>query len=466
MVIFNHTLQEVENSFNSKRLFFDEGHTKSYAFRYQALKKLLSGIKKYKKEILEAMYADYKKPAMEAYVGDVGVVIADLKHTMKGLKSWMAPERVNTPITVQPGRSRIVYEPKGVVVIFAPWNYPFNLAITPLIGAIAAGNCVIIKPAHETPHTAIVIEKLIKEMYAPEYISVVMGDGKTMGEMLLSHFTFNHIFFTGSAATGRWIMEKAARTLTPVTLELGGKCPAIVDTSARIDIAINRISWAKYFNCGQTCLSPDYILVHASIKDKFLQGVVQKISQFYGSDPQKSPDYGRIVNRERTSKILSYLEQGKIYHGGSSDMEDSYIEPTVILVDDLDKPIMKEEIFGPLMVVIAWKNKEDLVKIIRMNRYPLACYIFAEDSRLIDYLVEKIEFGGGCINNALAHYGNSHLPFGGVMNSGFGRYHGKYSFEAFSNAKPILNSMSVADLHIWYPPYTDTKFSLVDKIVG
>lgn len=464
--INNHNLAELTTMFTAQRVFFDAGHTKPYSFRVDALKKLLTAIKKHKDALIEAMYLDYKKPAMEAFIGDIGVVIEDLKFAIKNVKYWIQDDYIGTPITLQPSSSKIVYEPKGVVVIFGPWNYPFNLIMTPLIGAIAAGNCVIIKPAHETPHTSLLVEKMLKDIYKPEFVSVAMGEGKVIGDLLLNNFTFNHIFFTGSVNTGKWIMAQAAKTLTPVTLELGGKCPAIVDDSARLKTAIRRIVWAKYFNAGQTCLSTDYILVHESVKDKFIKGVITSIQEIYGSDPIQSKDFGRLVNPERTKKIVTLLDSGEILHGGRFDIAQSYIEPTVMLVENLESPIMKEEIFGPIMPIVVWKNKEELLTIIRKNRYPLACYIFSEKKSFIDYIIKNVEFGGGCINNALAHFGNNLLPFGGVMYSGMGNYHGKHSFLTFSHAKPILSAVSLVDLHIWYPPYTDTKTKLVEKIVG
>jgi aldehyde dehydrogenase (NAD+) len=465
-VIQNHTLDQISVAFNAKRQFFDGGHTKSYKFRLNALKKLKEAIVKHQDELLGAMYADYKKPSMEAFIGDIGVVIEEIKFTIKNLKSWMEENHVHTPITLQPSKSKIVYEPKGVVVIFGPWNYPFNLVMTPLIGALAAGNCAMIKPAHETPNTALLIEKIIKRTFDSNYVSVVMGEGKVMGELLLSNFTFNHIFFTGSANTGKWIMAQASKTLTPVTLELGGKCPAIIDDSARLNVAVTRIVWAKFFNAGQTCLSTDYILVHESIKEDFIKRAIAEIRKNYGDDPQQSKDYCRIVNPERTAKIVSLLESGEIIYGGKYDINSSYIEPTILFVDNMDSKIMTEEIFGPIMPIVIWKEKEELLNIIRKNRYPLACYIFSENQSFINYVIQNVEFGGGCVNNALAHYGNSYFPFGGVMNSGMGQYHGKNSFVTFSHAKPILESMTLLDLHIWYPPYTERKRKLVEKIVG
>lgn len=465
-IIKNHSLQELQTAFEAKREYFDAGNTYPYDFRIAALKKLLIAIKKYNSDIKKALYLDYKKPETEAVIGDIGVVIEELKFTIARLKSWMKPKRVGTPITLMPASSKIVFEPKGVVAIFAPWNYPVNLILSPLIGAIAAGNCCMIKPAHETPHTAILIEKMIKEVFDFQHVSVVMGEGKMMGEMMLQNFVFNHIFFTGSANTGKWIMEQAAKNLTSVTLELGGKCPAIIDSSARLEVTIQRILWAKFFNAGQTCLSVDYVLVHRSISDKFINGLKDAITKTYGLDASTSKDYCRIVNSERTKRLTQFLENGEIIFGGKYDIEGCYLGPTLIKVTDMDSHIMKEEIFGPILPILVWDKIEDVVRVVRKNRYPLACYIFSEDSNFIDNIIQKVEFGGGCINNALAHFGNSHFPFGGVMTSGIGKYHGHKSFESFSNAKPILNSMSMFDLHIWYPPYTETKTKIIEKVIG
>jgi aldehyde dehydrogenase (NAD+) len=466
MTVTNFSFDVVKEAFDNKRKFFDDGKTMTYKFRLDALKKLRSQIKIYERQLLDAMYLDYKKPATEAFVGDIGVVLEELNFTIKNLKIWMQDRRVPTPITLMPSTSKVIYEPKGVVVIFAPWNYPFNLIITPLIGAIAAGNCAILKPAHETPHTAIVIEKLIKETFDPAHVSLVQGEGKAMGEMLLENFVFNHIFFTGSASTGKWILSKAAQNLTPVTLELGGKCPAIIDDSARLSTTVGRIVWAKYFNAGQTCLAIDHVFVHESIKDMFIDACKKEIINKFGSDPSQSQDFCRIVNSERTQNIVKLLEGQKILHGGKFDVKSCYIEPTIVEVTDINAPIMCEEIFGPILPVIFWKNQEDVKTMIRRNRYPLACYVFSERKKFIEFFHRNIEFGGGCVNNAMAHYGNSHFGFGGVMSSGMGKYHGTNSFETFSNAKPILEAVSLIDLHIWYPPYSDKKLSIIRRVVG
>lgn len=462
----NSRLDTVKAMFDKQRLFFDDGNTRSYTFRKTALLNLKRVIKAHEGALLEAMYLDYKKPKMEAFLGDVGVVLDELDFAIRHLKYWMQSERVTTPITLMPGKSKVIKEPKGVVVIFAPWNYPFNLAITPLIGAVAAGNCVFLKPAHETPHTSMVTEKIIREAFQPEHVTTVTGVGSEIGQLLLENLVFNHIFFTGSANTGKWIMEKAAKNLTPVTLELGGKCPAIIDRTARINTITQRIVWGKLFNAGQTCLAVDYVLVHEDLKSAFITKFKQEIESRYGRDIAQSPDYSRLVNQERTKKIVSLIEGENIIYGGQFDIENCYIAPTIIEVDNLDSPIMKEEIFGPILPVITWKEEREIVEIVRRNRYPLACYVFSENKIFIDYIHQNIEFGGGCINNTIVHYANPHFGFGGVMSSGFGKYHGEQSFDTFSNAKPVLSSASMIDVHIWNPPYTDLKYNMIKKFLG
>ena len=460
MDIANHSLQEIKDTFEAQRAFFDLGNTKPYEFRRKALLNLKDAIIKYKSEILDALYADFKKPSYEAYIGEIGVTTDDINFALKHLSTWMEVQYVPTPLTIQPATSKIYSDPKGVVLILAPWNYPFNLIMIPLIGAIAAGNCVMLKPAHETPNIAKVMEKIISQTFEKDFVSVVMGEGRVIGELLLDNFTFNHIFFTGSPNVGKWIMEKASKTLTPVTLELGGKSPTIIDKTANLKVALNRIVWAKFFNCGQTCTSPDYILVHKDIKDDFLKGLVTKIKEFYGDDPQQSPFYPRMVNKTRFDVVSNYLTQGRLITGGRVDRDDNYIEPSVIELDNLDVPIMKEEIFGPIMPIITWSDKSEILSLVRKNRYPLTCYIFSEDKNLIDYIIKNIEFGSGCVNDTMAQFANSHFPFGGIQTSGIGKYHGKYSFDTFSNLKPILTASTWIDPDLRYPPHTSFKMKL------
>ena len=301
----NHSEQQIRSDYDVKREFFDQGKTKSYAFRKKALIDLRKAIKTNEKEISQALSNDFGKPNYESYIGEIGVTIAEIDHTLSNLAQWMLPKSVSTPIAIQPASSKIYNDPKGVVVIFSPWNYPFNLTMIPLIGAIAAGNCVMLKPAHETAHMSVVIEKIIAKSFERNHVSVTQGEGKIVGPMMLRICFFNHLFFTGSPTVGKWMMSEAAKTLTPITLELGGKSPTIIDKDVNLKIAVNRIVWAKYFNCGQTCTSPDYILVHRDVKDQFITLAIAKIKEFYGDDPQKSEFYPRIINHQRFDKIRS-----------------------------------------------------------------------------------------------------------------------------------------------------------------
>jgi aldehyde dehydrogenase (NAD+) len=466
MQVESHNLEQVTEVYKAQRTFFDSGATRSTGFRKAALKKLYNSIKAHQKDIIQAMQLDYGKPELEGYLGDVAVVLEELKYTIRHLGSWMKPSSIGTPLPLLPAGSRIVPEPRGLVVAFAPWNYPFNLAITPVIGAVAAGNCVMVKPAHETPHTALMVQRILQDVFPPEHVWTVMGEGRHAGELLLSNFTFNHIFFTGSATVGKWIMEKAAQTLTPVTLELGGKCPSIIDKNCNLDTALNRITWSKFFNAGQTCLATDHVLVHESMADACIEGIISRIKRFYGEDASQSPHFSRIVNIEKTIRVSSFLDQGEVLHGGRYDIPGRYIEPTVLRVTDMNLPIMNEEIFGPVLPIVVWKDRETLLEIVRRNRYPLACYVFSADKEFIRFITDNVESGGLCINDAMIHYANTGLPFGGVMQSGAGKYHGRYSFETFSNMKSVMNVVTAVDLHPWYPPYTETKRKIIEKFVG
>jgi aldehyde dehydrogenase (NAD+) len=466
VVIQDDSQAYIDSVFDQQRKFFDNGNTKAYSFRLDALKKLRASIVKLEKEILSALANDSGKPEFEAYISDIGVVYDEIDFTISNLDRWMAPVEVNTPITIQVASSTIYYDPLGVVAIFAPWNYPFNLAIIPLVGAIAAGNCIMLKPAHETAHVSTMIKKVIEDAFPSQHIAVISGQGAVIGGRMLDHHTFNHIFFTGSAAVGKIIMAQAARTLTPVTLELGGKSPTIVDKSIHLDTAINRIVWAKYFNCGQTCIAPDYILVHRDIKEEFIRRVIAKIQGLYGDKPELDHLYPRIINTTRFDKLTTYLTQGKLLYGGNTNREQRYIQPTVIELDHTEGTIMQDEIFGPIMPILTWSDRSELLTIIRKNRYPLTCYIFSSDRTLHRYIIDNVEFGSGCINDAMAHFANHNMPFGGVQYSGIGKYHGRNSFQTFSNAKPILKTSTIIDLPLRYIPHSGWKSRLARLFMG
>lgn len=439
-------LQKLKTGFNSHL-------TREYSFRKEQLHKLYKAIKYFEGEIQNALYEDLRKSPSEAYLTEIGPQLAEIRHTLKHLKSWMKGKRVGTPALLLPSKSFIQPEPKGMVVIFAPWNYPFGLVIGPLIAAIAAGNTVLLKPAHETPHVAEVIKQLVQSTFNPKYVNVILGEGAYVGDYLLENFEFDHIFFTGSLAVGKHIMSKAARTLTPVSLELGGKSPAIIHPTADLRHTIKRVVWAKYLNCGQTCIAPDYVLVHESRYDNFVKGTVSRIKEVYNDNPVKSAYYNRIVNQVRFDHLISMLNGADIIYGGRYNREDLYVEPTLVKVKNVDTPLMRQEIFGPILPIMIYKNETDLWEIINRNSHPLAMYIFSNDQGFENRVMSNVLSGAVCVNDCAVHYGNPNLPFGGIKYSGLGSYHGKFGFDTFSHLRAVLKSSPFMDLAIKYPPY-------------
>jgi len=454
---------KLETAFRLKREFFDAGNTHEYSFRIKQLKTLKRAIQAHEQEVLDALYADMHKPAVEAFSSEVGILYEELNFTIKHLHRWMRPVRVSTPLVLHPSSSRIYSEPLGVVLIIGPWNYPFQLLLAPLIGAIAAGNCAIIKPSDNTRHTAAIVEKIISSAFSENYISVVQGPGAMVGPMLIEQFAFNHIFFTGSPSVGKQIMAMAAKHLTPVTLELGGKSPAIVHADANLKVSAKRLVWAKFFNAGQTCVSPDYLLVHSSVKDELVTLISKTITEFLGSNPLVSEDFTHIVNDRRFNTLIGYLQDGKVLHGGRYDAANRVIEPTLLDHVSLESSVMKEEIFGPILPIITYESMEEVVPIIRRNRYPLAFYLFTKSREVEQYFLDRVEFGGGAINNALVHLVNSRLPFGGVGNSGMGSYHGWQSFEVMSHLKSVIRTSTMVDPSLRYAPYTAGKLKWMKR---
>ena len=453
----------IEKAFQKKRSYFDSGATRSYEFRISQLKKLKQAIQKFEKEIIDALHTDMHKPDFEAYTSEVGFMYEEINHTIKHFGKWMQPTSVRTPLVLLPSSSKIINEPLGVILIIGPWNYPFQLLFAPLVGAIAAGNTVILKPSDNTKQTASVIEKLVTETFDNNYISVVTGPGAMVGPVLIEKYRFDHIFFTGSAKVGKQIMTMAARHLSPVTLELGGKSPAIVDKNLNLEVSARRLTWGKFFNAGQTCVAPDYLLVHEDVKDAFVKEMIRNIRDFYGNSPEESTSLTHIVNDKRFDILVGYLNTGNILHGGRFNKAKRFIEPTIIEKISMNDPIMQEEIFGPILPVITYKTNAEIIEIVRKNRYPLACYIFSSDKKFQDFIIENIEFGGGSINNALVHLANPDLPFGGVGNSGMGNYHGKRSFDAMSHTKSMITTSTVFDPALRYPPYTSSKMKWVRR---
>jgi aldehyde dehydrogenase (NAD+) len=446
------------NTFNTGQLkvirqYFDSGITRSHAFRKEQLQKLKRAILSHEQELYDALYADLKKSPEECWVTELGMVLSELDYIVKNLRRWMEPERVATNLLNLPSGSKVMKEPLGVVLIIGPWNYPFQLLINPLLGAIAAGNCVVLKPSEFAPATAAVMKKIIEENYSPDYILYAEGDGAAIVPQMMDHFVFDHVFYTGSTAIGKIIYKMAAENLVPVTLELGGKSPCIVESDANITVAARRIAMTKFSNAGQMCVAPDYVLVHESKKDQLITALRQNIRQFFGEKSEESYNYGKIINAKQFDRIVSYLSQGTIVQGGRSSKENLFIEPAIITNVSLDAPVMKDEIFGPVLPVIAFGTAEEARLIIAKHPNPLAFYVFTSNKKKEKEWLESTAFGGGCVNNASWQLTNHHLPFGGRGLSGTGNYHGKYSFETFSHRKAIMKTPSWFDPNIKYPPF-------------
>ena len=432
--------------------YFARGVTRAYNFRRHALATLQAALHKYRQDIIAALRADLRKPAFEALVGEIDITLQELVYARRHLKRWMARRRVRTPLLHFPARSYTQYEPHGCVLIIAPWNYPLQLALSPLIAALAAGNCVVLKPSEHAPQTSALLQRMLSACFPSEHVRVVSGGIETSRALL--DLPFDHIFFIGSNTVGKIVMEKAARHLTSVTLELGGKSPCIVDRDVPVRDTARRIVWAKFFNSGQSCIAPDYLLVHADIKDELSAALCNTIVSFYGNNPQQSESLARIVNRQHCERLVSYLQEGKVIHGGQYDLDDNFIAPTLLRDCHLDSRVMREEIFGPVLPIFTFQDNEQLVAIIEKNKNPLALYLYSRDKKRIAFVMQRIAFGSGCINDALIQYGITGLPFGGKGSSGFGKCHGRHGFETFSHQKSITHRAFGFDLEIRFPPYS------------
>ncbi len=449
---------------SQQRSFFTQGKTRDMNFRKQQLQLLRQLITENENLILQALQLDIKKPYLESYGAEIGLVLEEIKYTLKHLESWIKPQSPSTPLSLFPARSQIIYQPLGVVLIISPWNYPFQLLIAPLVGAIAAGNCTILKPSEIAPHTSGLIAQLIPKYFDAQDIAVVEGD-KSATQMLLDQ-KFDHIFFTGSTAIGKIIMQKAAETLTPVTLELGGKSPCIVDKHTHLDYTAKRITWGKFINAGQTCVAPDYLLVHRDIKQELLAKIQSYIREFYGENPAISSDYPRIINDFHWQRLTSLMGAGKIIAGGQSDQIDRYIAPTIIDQVSWDDPVMQEEVFGPILPVLEYGELSEAIDQVNAHPHPLALYFFSDNSQRQQQVIDQTISGGVCLNDTIMHLASPELPFGGVGSSGIGSYHGKASFTTFSHAKSILNRSFLLDIDFRYPPYNETKMKLLKFFLG
>ena len=436
-----------------QRDFFSSGTTQDINFRKQQLKNLRNLIDDNENEILEALHKDLKKTEFEGCLTAVIGAKIEIDYALKNINKWTKAKKVSVPIDQLPGKAFIQPQSKGVVLIISPWNYPFHLAIVPLVGAIAAGNCAIIKPSELTPNTSKVIAKIINNNFDENYIRVIEGAKETSQKLLEQKF--DHIFFTGGSSIGKIVMEAAAKHLTPVTLELGGKSPCIIDTNINVKETAKRIAWGKFLNNGQTCVAPDYLLVNRQIKKELLEAIIEATKNLYGDDPATSPDYGRIVNHHHFNRLCALLEPGKIVLGGQVIPEENYISPTIIDEVSPDFPIMEDEIFGPILPILEYDRLEEAIAFINERPRPLALYLFSNDKKQQKIIVQKTISGGVCINHTIMHLGVLDLPFGGVGNSGMGSYHGKASFDTFSHQKSVLKRSFFLGTDLLFPPYKD-----------
>ncbi len=450
----------VKDIIHKQRKFFATGKTKDVEWRIEQLRRLKQVIVDEQEAIINAVKADLGRPDFEAYFELAA--ISEINYALKHLKSWVKPKKVRAGIEQFPASAQIYPEPLGVVLIISPWNYPFQLMISPLTGAIAAGNCAVLKPSELAAHTSRAIADIIQKTFDPAYIAVVEGGVETSQQLLEEKF--DRIFFTGGTAIGKIVMQAAAKHLTPVTLELGGKSPCIVDYDVDLNYAAKRITWGKYLNAGQTCIAPDYLLVHSRIKSELLIEIKKCVKEFYGDDPSKSPDYSRIISRRHLERLEPLLKDGEIAIGGQTKPEEKYIAPTVIDRISWESPVMQEEIFGPILPVLEYTDLTEAIAQINARPKPLALYVFSKDKQKQEQVLQETSSGGVCINDTVMQVGVSTLPFGGVGDSGIGSYHGKASFDTFSHYKSVLKKGFRLDPNWRYPPYKD-KLSLLKRII-
>lgn len=445
-----------------QREFFNSHKSKDIDFRIKQLNILKNAIIEYEDNLFNALNKDLGKSKMEAYSSEIGFCLHEISSHIKNLRKWVTPKKVGTNRGMFPlGKSFILKEPFGTVLIIGPWNYPFALVITPLIGAISAGNCITIKPSEISLHTSAVIQKMIAKYFKKEYIQVILGDAEKTRELLKERF--DYIFFTGSESVGRIVMEAASKNITPVTLELGGKSPCIVDKDCSLDKAALRIAYGKFLNAGQTCVAPDYLLIHKDIKSKFIDKLKEILVRFYGADIQKSKDYGRIINSKHFKRLASYLHDVNITHTGGQPNEKELFFPPTIVDQCENSRIMQEEVFGPILPMIEYSTPEEVENFINKRTKPLALYIFSNNNKFQNYILHRTSSGGVSINDTIFHIVNDDLPFGGVGNSGFGKYHGQASFDTFSNTKSVFKNTVLFDMPR-FPPYNKYALAIMKKV--
>ena len=460
MAITNTTAVQITKIVNSQREYFATGQTLNISYRIAALKSLKAAIKKFEKSLAQALWQDLHKSYEEAYLTELSIVLGEIDNHIRHLKQWAAPKHHSTPLKMFPSRSKVISEPLGLALIIAPWNYPVQLLLNPLVGAISAGCTAILKPSPYVPTVAKVLEELITECFNRDYVAIVQGN-RDVNTLLLEQ-RYDLIFFTGSPSLGRTVMSAAAKNLTPVVLELGGKSPCVVDCSADIATAAKRIAWGKSLNAGQTCIAPDYLLVHHAIKEQLIEALKSEFKRLLGKNPKKSRHFVRIVNERAFDRLVGYIKGANVVVGGNYDRDERYIEPTIIDNVSLDSPVMEEEIFGPIFPVVTYITTEQAVKFINEREKPLALYYFG-DQQSADYVIGHTSSGGACVNDTIVHIANEKLPFGGVGNSGMSSYHGEESFKVFSHFRSVVTTPTWIDLPFRYMPYR--LFSLVKKLL-
>jgi aldehyde dehydrogenase (NAD+) len=454
--------EEIQLIIESQRKFFASGKTLDPDYRLKILKKLRYLIISHQQDIVDALWKDFHKPEFEVIATESRFVIKELNCAIRNLRRWMKPERVYTPVVHFIARSYIIPQPYGQVLILSPWNFPFQLAFMPLVGALAGGNCVILKVSNQVPEIAMVIEKILGNLPV-ELVALIKGD-HTTNDFLLDQ-KFDYIFFTGSPRVGKHVMRKAAENLTPLSLELGGKNPCVVAADARLDFAARRIAWGKLINCGQTCVSPDYVLIDKKVKDQFLVLISEEVRKFYGDQPVKSDHFARVISSENVNRLNGLMKSGQIVVGGISNAEARYVAPTVIKEVKPDDPIMQEEIFGPVLPVIDFENFEEVYGIIERNPKPLSTYIFSGSRKLVQEFLRRTQSGNAAVNETVAQIASPYLPYGGVGTSGMGRYHGRKSFMTFSNLRSVLSKSNLMDIWLRYPPYSKLKTKILEFLM-
>ena len=457
-------IAQIPTLLNNQRAFFKTHATRPQYFRNQQLQRLKEAILAYEPKIEAALKQDLNKSKTESYLSEIALVLEEIGFMQKNLTKLMANKAVDSALLQFPAKSMIVYEPYGMVLNIAPWNYPFQLSLSPIVGAIAAGNTVVLKPSELAPHTSAVIAQMVHDYFDPHYFAVIEG-GVAVNQALLGH-AFDYIFFTGSSKVGKIVMQAASQYLTPVTLELGGKSPCIVDASADIKQAAKRIMWGKSLNSGQTCVAPDYLLVHHTVKAALIEALQEVVRQFYGDEVLKNPDYPKMISQRHYLRVKEFLKDGEAVVGGRYNDDTWQISPTVLEGVNWDSPVMQEEIFGAVLPLMTFERIETVIEQINERDKPLALYLFSKHKATQEKILAEISFGGGCINDTLLHLTNNKLPFGGVGASGMGNYHGQFSFYTFSHAKAILNKSTLIDVPLRYPPYQDGKLGLIKKVVG